>query len=557
MPSAIEILMKQNPMLAKGLIYQTAAERSLVEFIKLMWEYVEPARPFVSNWHIDAIAEHLEAVSHGQIRKLLINIPPGFAKSLLSNVFYPAWDWIHRPHIRYIAYSYSSMLTERDNIRFKQVIESDLYRALWGDKYGMSKDRNTIIQVSNDKLGWKMASSIGGGATGHRGDVLIIDDPNSVKEAESKSIRESTNMWFNETLPTRVNSPQDSAMVVIQQRTNEGDVSGNILASDAGSEWTHLCLPMHFDPERKCTTLLGWEDPRTEPGELLWPEVYGEKEVDILSTQMGSYATSGQFEQMPSPRGGGIIKDSWWRLWPKNGEAFDEEGRPLNRLEYPEMDFIIGSIDSAYTEKQENDPSAMVVLGVYREYEGANTNNQQQVKGQPRVMLMDAWSERLPFHGIVPDRRIGESERDYLKRDGWGLVERAAYTCHKMQVDRLLIENKASGISLGQELRRLYSDEKFGVMLINPKGDKVSRAHAVSHLIENGVLAAPNREWSSLVIQQCSVFPKGRHDDLVDALTMGLKHLRDTGWALRTNEYEEETEPQEFKGQQGEALYDV
>lgn len=543
MASALEKLMRDNPMLAKGVIYQAAAEKSLYEFVKLMWEYVEPTRPFVESMHAKAICEHLEAVHYGQIRKLLINVSPGSAKSLLTNCFYPAWQWIHSPGHRYIAYSYSQGLTERDNIRFRQIVESDLYISLWKDKFGMSKDRNTIIQVTNDKMGFKQASSVGGGATGFRADTLILDDPNNVKESESKTIRDSTNTWFREVLPTRVNDPRTASMIVIQQRTHEEDVSGVILSGD-DDDWVHLMIPMRFESDRKCSTLIGWEDWRTQDGDLMWPEVYDDTYITKLEKVLGTYATASQLQQLPSPRGGGIIKSAWWELYPKQGEVFDEFGAPLRPLEFPEMDFIIGSVDGAFGENQENDYSAMTVFGVYHE------------DNQPKVILMYAWQERYRFHGAVPVKRKGESQKDYLKREEWGLVERVAYTCHMLQVDRLLIENKASGISLGQEIRRLYSNEKFGVELINPKGDKIARAHSVSHLFENGIISAPNREWSTLAIEECAKFPRG-HDDLPDTIFQSLIWLRKTGWALRTNEYEDEIEPKEFRGNQGAALYDV
>lgn len=542
-PTAFEVLFKKNPMLAKGIIYQVSAEKSLYEFVKLMWEYVEPVRPFVDSKHAQAICEHLEAVHYGQIRKLLINVSPGSAKSLLTNCFYPAWQWIHRPGHRYIAYSYSQGLTERDNIRFRQIVESDLYVSLWSEKFGMSKDRNTIIQVTNDRMGFKQASSVGGGATGFRADTLILDDPNNVKESESKTIRDSTNTWFREVLPTRVNDPRTASMIVIQQRTHEEDVSGIILSGEDDS-WVHLMIPMRFESDRKCITSIGWEDWRTQDGELMWPEVYDEKSVSDLEKVLGSYASASQLQQSPSPRGGGIIKSVWWKLYPKHGEVFDEYGQPLRPLEFPEMDFIIGSVDGAFGENQENDFSAMSVFGVYRE------------DGQPKVILMYAWQKRYRFHGIVPERRAGESQKAYLDRDEWGLVERVAYTCHMLNIDRLLIENKASGISLGQEIRRLYRNEKFGVELINPKGDKIARAHSVSHLFENGVISAPNREWATLAIDECGRFPKG-HDDLPDTIFQALIWLRKTGWALRTNEYEDEIEPKEFAGNTSSPIYDV
>lgn len=541
MASALETLFKQNPMLAKGIIYQAAAEKSLVEFIKLMWEVVEPGREYVHNWHVDAIADHLQAVTRGEIKKLLINISPGLLKTLSTNVFWPAWEWIDNPYKRYVTFSYSQDLTKSANIKFQQIITSDVYRSLWGDRFKITTDN--IVEMANDKRGFKIASSIGAGGTGKRGDVIILDDPNNVKEAESKLVRDETNRWFKESLPTRINDPRTSAMVVIQQRTNDADVSGVILSGD-DRDWVHLMIPMEFDSARKCSTFIGWEDPRTEDGELCWPEIYDATAVEKLKSVMGSYASASQFQQSPVPRGGGIILEKWWKMWPKEGEAFDDNGNPLRPLEYPEMDYILVSVDSAYTEKEENDYSAAVVLGLYRE------------DGQPRIILMDAWQKRMRFHGTVPEKRKGESRKDYLARDEWGLVELVAYTAHTMRADKVLVENKASGISLIQEIRRLYSNEKFSVQAVNPKGDKVARAHAVSSLFENGVISAPNRWWSQVCIEQVSMFPRGAHDDICDALIHGVKHLRDTGWALRTNEYEEEIEPKEFRGKEG-VLYDV
>jgi len=542
MSKALEALFKQNPMLAKGIIYQTAAEASLYEFIKLMWEYLEPGREFREARHIRAMCEHLEAVSAGQIRKLLINIPPGFAKSIVVNVFWPAWEWIKNPHLRYLTFSYASSLTERDNGRFRSVIMCDLYRALWGDGFDLTKDNQ--IKVENNRTGWKIASSVGGTGTGERGNRLIIDDANNIKDVESKVTRDETNRWYTEVLPSRVIDPNESVFVNIQQRSNEDDVSGLILSRDMGYE--HLCLPMEFDSERRCMTSIGWQDWREEEGELLWPEVYGQEAVDKLKSdkEMSSYAYAGQYMQSPAPRGGGIIKSSWWKLWPKQGEVFDEFGNPLRVLEYPPMDFILVSVDPAFTEKRANDYSAAVVLGLYRD------------EGQPRIILMDAWQKRMSFHGTVPERRKGETRKQYLDREEWGLVELVAYTAHEMHADKVIVEKTASGIPLIQELIRLYSNEKFGVQGVTPKGDKIARAHAISNLFENGIIAAPNRWWAQVCIDEVSIFPRGKHDDLPDACFQGVKFLRDTGWALRTNEYEEEIEPKEFSAKPG-ALYDV
>ena len=462
--------------------------------------------------------------------------------SIITNVFFPAWMWITKPHLKFLTFSYAQSLTERDNMRFRNVIMSDVYQMLWGKSFFVTRD--TMIKVENSCLGWKIASSIGGTATGERANFLIIDDPNSVKEAESQQVRGETNRWYMEVLPSRVVDPNTTAFITIQQRTNEDDVSGLILSRDMGYE--HLSLPMEFERDRKCSTSIGWEDWRTEDGELLWPEVYGQDVVDNLKSnkELSSYAYAGQYQQLPAPRGGGIIKSSWWGLYPKEGEVFDEYGRPVKPLEYPQMDFIIGSVDGAYTEKKQNDPSAMAVFGIYRE------------DNQPRLILMDAWQKRMVFHGTVPVRRTGEMEKEYLSRDEWGLVERVAYTANRFRIDLLLIENKATGITLSQEIRRIFSGEKFSVQLFNPKGDKIARAHSVAHLFENGIISAPNREWATMAIDEVTKFPRGAHDDMVDAIVQALIYLRQTGWALRTNEQDEANEQDAYQGPM-KPIYDV
>src|SRR5262249_3592169 len=145
-----------------------------------------------------------EAVAAGEIKRLCISIPPGFMKSLCANVFFPAWVWgpLDAPHTRWIAASYSQSLTIRDNVRFRNIVMSPLYRRMWGDRFGPSKDQFNIVKVMNDRTGWKLATSVGGVGTGERGDYFVVDDGNSVKEAESEVIRENTNMWYTEVVPT-------------------------------------------------------------------------------------------------------------------------------------------------------------------------------------------------------------------------------------------------------------------------------------------------------------------------------------------------------------------
>lgn len=297
------------------------AEESLRRFIELSWPVLEPDREFVPSWHIDAVCEHLEAVTNGQLIRLLINVPPGCMKSLTTNVFWPAWEWgpRNRPSMRYVGASYSDSLTIRDNRRCRNVIRSPWYQRLWGNRFRVVEDQDAKKRFDTSKSGFKIATSTGGLGTGERGDRFIIDDPHNIKDGESDLRRQATLLWFTEVVPTRVNDPESSAIIVIMQRVHERDVSGEIISKELGYE--HLMLPMEFEPERKCITSIGFQDPRTEDGELLWPDRMTAAVVERDKKVLGTYAVAGQFQQRPSPRGGGMFQRNWFEIIPTAPKA--------------------------------------------------------------------------------------------------------------------------------------------------------------------------------------------------------------------------------------------
>ena len=345
--------------------------------------------------------------------------------------------------------------------------------------------------------------------------VLVhnCDDPHSVDGANSDAERDSTVTWFREAVPTRLNDPRKSVIVVIMQRLHEYDVSGYIL--DKLREYDHLMLPMLYDPDRAAPTKLGFEDPREDRDELLFPERFPQWVVDRDRATMGEYAFAGQMQQSPVPRGGGIVKDADWILWDKP--------------EFPPVDFILASLDTAFTEKTTNDASALTIWGVFsgdhdkqatrvldrygKPFAAPRSNT---TEGMSKVIMMYAFNERLEFHA---------------------LVKRVAEACKQFRVDRILIEGKASGISVAQELRRLYANEDWGVILVNPGAqDKVARLNSVQHLFSEGCVYAPDKAWAEMVIRQVASFPKGKHDDLVDSCSMGIRHLRETSMLIRSEE---------------------
>ena len=289
-------------------ISASECEDDLCEFIRQAWHIVEPGAEYFHNWHVDMLAEHLEAITYGVeldngvlYNRLLINIPPGMMKSLLTSVFWPAWEWgpKNMPHMRYLCASHSQDLAVRNSTKMRRLIDSEWYQDRWGDRVKLTKDQNQKTKFENTATGFMQAVA-SGSITGARGDRVIIDDPHSVEGASSDQMRATTIEWFLEAVPTRLNKPLESAIVVIMQRLHEEDVSGVIL--DKGLGYDHIMLPMRYDPSRAMPTMLGLEDPRKEPGQLLFSKRFPEAVVDRDEKAMGPYAVAGQFDQAPTPR---------------------------------------------------------------------------------------------------------------------------------------------------------------------------------------------------------------------------------------------------------------
>lgn len=282
--------------------------RSLADFVRMAWPVLDPGMPYVHGWHIDAICEHLEAVTKGQIKRLLINIPPGTSKSSLAGVYWPAWEWTLKPHIRMINASHEEGLATRDALKMRRLVASDWYQRLWPTS--LTGDQNQKTYFENVSTGFRQSCAVKS-MTGRRGDRVLLDDPHSVEDAHSKVKLDTATRIFRETLPTRLNDPEKSAIVVIMQRLHEDDVSGLILSKDF--DYEHLCLPMEFESDRRCKTSI-FIDPRKHDGELLFPERFPREVVERDKKVMGSYAVAGQFQQRPAPREGGMFQRAWFNV---------------------------------------------------------------------------------------------------------------------------------------------------------------------------------------------------------------------------------------------------
>lgn len=500
----------------------------LIHFVRYFWHVLEPTTPMVEGWPLEAICLHLEAIAFGDINRLLIVVPPGFCKSLLTDVFFPAWLWgpMDQPGTRIIAFSYAASLTERDNGRFRDIIICPEYRAMWGDKF--EPKMVGVTKISNDKTGWKLASSVGGVGTGERGNIVILDDPHSIKQVESEVVRTETVRWFREAMSNRLNDIKADSIIAIMQRSHEADVAGVIMSKQLG--YCVLSIEMEYDPTRQTAgreNEVGWLDPRENEGELAWPARFPQDECNNLRVTIGPYAWSAQYQQRPTPRGGGIIKEEWWQPWDQTeAQIYGLEWGP-GLKEFPPFELVVGSLDTAFGEKQTNDFSALTIWGIWID----------RAKNR-RAMLMYAWNKRLPLHGKVITAVEGEAKVNFQQRqrDAWGLVELVASTCKKYKVRRLLIEDKTRGRDVANELNRLYAREGFGIQLINPVVDKVSRTHSVVPLFTDNAVWAPDTTWSDLVIQQCKNFPKDTNDDAHDTVTQFLNWARESEILVRADE---------------------
>jgi predicted phage terminase large subunit-like protein len=438
--------------------------RSLAAFARRAWKVLEPAAELKWGWALDAICLHLEAVTDGRIKRLLMNVPPGSMKSLLTGVIWPAWEWGPRdlPEMRFVGTAHEETLAIRDSRRCRDLIKSDWYQKLW--PLALASDLDGKREFGNVKKGIRQARAFTS-MTGVRGDRIILDDPISADNANSDAKLEAARLAFTETLPTRVNN-SDSAIIVIMQRLNEKDVSGVIL--DMGLPYVHLCIPMRFDPKNRCATEIGWSDPRTVEGELMFPERFSEEDVTALEKTLGSYGAAGQLQQKPSPRGGGIIKTEWFKYYTAT----------------PRIEWANVYVDTAQKTGEENDYS-----------------------------VLELWGRTFDGQGVLLDLLRGKWESPEL------LVHaRAFWIKHrdgKHKPRSMRVEDKVSGTGLIQTLRR----EGIPVIAIQRNKDKISRGHDSAPFIESGNVLLPiDAAWLSDFLAEAESFPNGAHDDQLDPM---------------------------------------
>jgi predicted phage terminase large subunit-like protein len=326
-PSSVRQWLAKQPLeyraeLARQ-IFAEQARRSLKEFIKFGWSWIEP-REFRDNWHISLICEHLEAVTRGELKRVLFNLPPRTSKSRIVSIFWPIWSWLQDditgedgikiptcgPGARYVCFSYADALSRDLSLDSRALCEHEQFQKHYGKRVTLRIDQSAKRRFDNTKGGYRIASSVKGIATGLGGDVLDVDDPQKA-DVRQKEL-ETVLRWFSEVLPSRLNDRKRGAIIVTMQRVHEKDVSGHILSRNLGYE--HLCLPMRYEADHPHISMY---DPRKRDGEVLWQGHAGEEEVRDLEISLGSYASASQLQQRPAPREGGMFKRHWFEIVPE------------------------------------------------------------------------------------------------------------------------------------------------------------------------------------------------------------------------------------------------
>lgn len=452
------------------------------------WHVVEPDTPFVPGWHIDAICDHLQACTEGHIRKLVINVPPRHMKSLATAVFWPSWTWTRKPSTRWIFASYAESLSFRDSMKCRDVIRSPWYQDSFGTSFQLKEDQNTKGKFENTARGFRIASSVGGAVLGEGADYLVGDDCHKVKEVESETVREGVLEWWDKTMSTRGNDPKTVVKVIIMQRLHQKDLAGHVLRQGG---WEHLRLPAEYEG-KKTITCLGWTDPRTKVGEVLWPKRFDKPELDELKVSLGTYGSAGQLQQNPVPAGGGIIKQRWLRYCHElPGKRYQlGQGGPTFRLDELYR-FLV--CDPALTEDEESDYTAIGAFAIVRQRPSL-------------LLLLDLYREQ-----IDGDQVLGALDR---MRSLWKPAYTALETVHFQKV--LFQQAKKKGWAIREVSTALDA-------LVRIDKDKVARTYAAAPFIEHG------RFWvlESLAHRaeyelELTSFPKAENDDTVDVTDVGV-----------------------------------
>jgi predicted phage terminase large subunit-like protein len=450
------------------------------DYVPYMWSTVE-SDPYIGGWHVDAVCDHLQALLEGQIRKLVINLPPRHTKSLLSSVMLPSYGWLRYPSLRWLFSSYAATLSIRDSVKCRRVLQSQRYQGLV-NRYqpGMEilGDENTKVKYANNRGGVRLATSVNGANTGEGGDIIVVDDAHNVREVESDNYRKSTLFWWDEVMSTRLNNPKTGRYLIIMQRSHEEDLAGHVLSKDSG--WNILCLPARYERnDHRTLSPLKFKDPRTVEGEPLCPERYGEVELKALEGELGPYASAGQLQQRPVPREGAMI--------------------PVDNL------VLVHSFNERWIEKS------------VRYWDKAGTTG----GGCFTAGVLMHKLKQGPFKYIVADVIAGQWSH--------GQREQTIKDTAEMDGKAVTVWTEKEPGSGGKESaeRTVENLDGYSAFMdgVSGQGSKEKRAEPFSAQVYIGNVAVLIRPWTKAYVDEMRYFPRGKFKDKVDGTSGAYNKL--------------------------------
>jgi predicted phage terminase large subunit-like protein len=451
---------------------------SLRQFVEEAWHVLEPDRPFMASWHVDAICEHLEWVTASEILRLVINIPPGHAKSLITSVLWPAWVWSWRSGWRSLFGSYDEKLSLRDSVKSRTVMQSPWFQERFAPRWRFTSDQNVKGYYRNSRMGERLAISTSSASTGFRGDCIAVDDPINALDRHNVNELDRVADWWDKVMSSRLNDQRTGGRVIMMQRLHGKDLTGHVLAKNTG--YVHLRLPTEFNPKRRCVTRTKsgkiWYDRRRAKGELLFPELYPPDVIDQAKVDLGTWDFAAQHDQDPLPESGGIFHRAWFKRY--------------TRAQLPPV-FAehVQSWDFTFKKKEDTD----------------------YVVGQ-------VWS-RLGADCFLRFERRG--------RMGFSESKRAVRDTSKAwpEATLKLIEDKANGPAIIEDLR----SDIDGIIAVQNNDGVLAGAWAIQAWCEAGNVWIPDSsEWPEADdwLDEICTYPKATYDDRVACLVQAILRLK-------------------------------
>ena len=449
-----------------------ACHDEFIPFVKSMWP------EFIAGRHHYIIAEKLEQIARGEIKRLIINMPPRHTKSEFASYLFPAWMIGRKPEMKIIQATHTTELAVNFGRKVKNLLETEEYQEIF-ENCELSVDSKASGRWDTKSGGMYYAVGVGSNLAGRGGDLIVIDDPHSEQTAMSASGFENAWEWY--TAGPRQRLQPGGAIVLVQTRWSEKDMTGNLIRQmtkdSMADQWEVVELPAILPS-----------------GEPTWPEFWKREELEQVKASVPAYQWNAQYQQDPTAEELSILKREWWKVWEKD--------------EVPNLQYVIQSYDTAFSKRETADYSAITTWGVFYPLE---------IGGPPNLILLDAQKGRWDF----PE--LKEIALDQYKF--W-------------DPETVIIEAKASGMPLTHELQNMG----IPVVNFTPSrgNDKLSRVHSISPLFEAGMIWAPEERWAEDVIEECAAFPNGTHDDLVDSLTQALMRYRQGNFVqIPTDDWEE------------------